>query len=191
MIDIKAEIRKDMINQRNSILPFDVELKSTVIENKILSSQEFKNAVWLFTYVNMGSEVITKNIINKAFESGKRVAVPVAKKGQDMFFTEINCLNQLKKTKYGVYEPDADIDNYVVPDENTFFIVPGVAFDIKLNRCGYGAGFYDRYFEKYEVRKKIAVTYDFQVLNYVPTDENDKKVDTIITEKRTLGDDLI
>jgi 5-formyltetrahydrofolate cyclo-ligase len=67
-------------------------------------------------------------------------------------------------------------------------IVPGVVFDIYRNRIGMGGGFYDRFLKNIsEETKKIALAFEFQVLNEkLPVDENDVKVDVIITEGRII-----
>jgi len=66
-------------------------------------------------------------------------------------------------------------------------IVPGVAFDLNLNRIGYGKGYYDRFLSKVSKNvPKIALAYDFQVLESISEGENDIKMDMIITEKRII-----
>ena len=61
-----------------------------------------------------------------------------------------------------------------------------VAFDNKLNRLGYGGGFYDRYIEKIMKIKrtiKIGLAFSFQKINKIPINKYDKKLDMIITER--------
>ena len=68
-------------------------------------------------------------------------------------------------------------------------LVPLVAFDNRLNRLGYGGGFYDRYIEKIEKIKKvikIGLAFSFQKISSVPINQFDKKLDFIITEKEIL-----
>ena len=65
-------------------------------------------------------------------------------------------------------------------------IVPGIAFDVHGNRLGFGAGYYDRYFETAGEITKIALAYDFQILNEIPREDNDISMDAIITEKRII-----
>ena len=68
-------------------------------------------------------------------------------------------------------------------------LVPLVAFDNRLNRLGYGGGFYDRYIEKIEKIKKvikIGLAFSFQKISSIPTNQFDKKLDFIITEKEIL-----
>ena len=83
--------------------------------------------------------------------------------------------------KYGIPEPETI--NRVYPD---ILFVPLVAFDKKLNRLGYGGGFYDRYIQKISKKKKVVkvgLAFSFQKLKAIPTNKHDKKLDIIITEK--------
>jgi 5-formyltetrahydrofolate cyclo-ligase len=64
-----------------------------------------------------------------------------------------------------------------------------VAFDKKLNRLGYGGGFYDRYIQKISKKKKVVkvgLAFSFQKLKNIPVNKHDKKLDIIITEKETI-----
>ena len=85
------------------------------------------------------------------------------------------------RNKYGIPEPEATQKIY--PD---ILFVPLVAFDKKLNRLGYGGGFYDRYIQKISKIKKVlkvGLAFSFQKLKIIPVNKHDKKLDIIITEK--------
>lgn len=104
---------------------------------------------------------------------------------------EITSLDNLIESSYGILEPSIE-ENFITPNELDLIVVPGVAFDKNRGRIGYGAGFYDRYFKKINEENikrivKLALAYDFQVLDKVPMDERDVPVDHIITESRFVG----
>lgn len=65
-------------------------------------------------------------------------------------------------------------------------IVPGLAFDKRGYRIGYGGGFYDKFLEKHNKIKRISLCYNFQIIENVPNEEFDKRVDTIITEDEII-----
>ena len=68
-------------------------------------------------------------------------------------------------------------------------LVPLVAYDNELNRLGYGGGFYDRYISSKEYNKKIikiGLGFSFQKIKKLPTNQYDKKLDYIITEKNFI-----
>ena len=99
-----------------------------------------------------------------------------------MNFYEWNKGNVLFLNKYGI--PVAISNKIVFPD---ILLVPMVAFDAKLNRLGYGGGFYDRFLSKLEKNKKIlkiGLALSCQKINKVPTNRFDKKMNYIITENK-------
>ena len=90
----------------------------------------------------------------------------------------------LKINKFGIPEPISQKVKF--PD---ILLVPMVAFDKKLNRLGYGGGFYDRYISKLKVKKKIlliGLAFSFQEVEKILTNRYDMKLDFILTEKNLL-----
>ena len=89
--------------------------------------------------------------------------------------------NPLKINKYGIPEPKSKIK--VIP---SILLIPMVAYDKRLNRLGYGGGYYDRYIEKINNRKKIitiGLAFSYQEINKVPIQIFDRKLSMIFTEK--------
>ena len=106
------------------------------------------------------------------------------KKNYQMNFCKWSSQDPLQINKFGIPEPFTS--KILYPD---LLLVPLVAFDNQLNRLGYGGGFYDRYIEKIEKIKKvikIGLAFSFQKISSVPTNQFDKKLDFIITEKEIL-----
>ena len=101
----------------------------------------------------------------------------------DFFKWSIN--NPLKINKYGIAEPVSF--KILLPD---LLFVPLVGYDQDLNRLGYGGGFYDRYIDKAEKKKKIVkvgLAFSYQKVKKIPVISHDKKLDFIITEKGILS----
>ena len=95
-------------------------------------------------------------------------------------------LTNLKEDKYGILEPTKDIEA-MNKNELDLVIMPGLAFDTNGGRLGYGGGYYDKYLQKIAGNlSKVALAYDFQIVQEVPKEEHDIKVDYIITEKREI-----
>ena len=85
----------------------------------------------------------------------------------------------LKINRYGIPEPESKI--LVYPD---VLLVPLVAFDKKLNRLGYGGGYYDRLIKKLNKRKKIlkiGLALSNQEIKKIPINKYDQKLDYIVT----------
>ena len=118
---------------------------------------------------------------------GKRIFIPRTNiEEKTMEAVEIQSLDNLVKDKYGILEPSEDIEA-VEKVELDLIILPGVVFDVNGGRIGYGGGYYDKYLQNLdESIPKVALCYDFQVINKVPMEEHDIKADCIITEKRII-----
>ena len=58
--------------------------------------------------------------------------------------------------------------------------MPGMAFDPQGHRIGYGGGFYDKFLAKETNHPTLALCYDFQMVEYLETEEYDIPVDTVI-----------
>ncbi len=182
----KQEMRKEFLQKRNALSKEEQVTKSKAILEKLLGCEEYKKAEWIFSYINIGSEVKTVSFIKRAWADGKKVAVPIAKKSRCMYFIEITSFKGTKRTKLGTIEPDVSIEKQVIPTPDTLFIVPGSMFDEERNRCGYGGGYYDTYINENKILNTIGICYDCQVSKKIPTEEFDKKLNKIITEKREI-----
>ena len=101
-----------------------------------------------------------------------------------MEFVRINSYDDLQDGYMGIKEPVSD--DYEIPQDG-LLVMPGLAFDVTLNRIGYGGGFYDRYLVKNGDRYyKTAICFDYQVLDDIPAEEFDIRPDMIITDKRII-----
>ena len=135
-------------------------------------------------YYPTNHEINDLEILNYFFKRGSTISLPKIKKKSQMEFYKWYKSDPLLINKYGIPEPD--ITNRVYPD---ILFVPLVAFDIKLNRLGYGGGFYDRYIQKISRIKKVVkvgLAFSFQKLKTIPVSKHDKKLDIIITEKEII-----
>ena len=165
--------------------------KDSVIRDKFLESDYYKNSNKIFIYISYSSEIDTINIINRALNDGKDIFVPrTIFETKEMDAVKINSLKNMKKDRYGILEPEEGRP-CIDPNELDLIVVPGVAFDNNGGRMGYGAGYYDRYFKKISTEKrnhvkKIALAYDFQIVDNVPMNNQDVNIDYIITEENII-----
>lgn len=180
----KDEIRKLVMKKRSSLGKADALEKSLAIHESLLSLPEFQKAHAVMFYVSVGNEVRTDALMECAFKEGKKVIVPFSdRRNKTIIPSEISSLGELEMGSFGIPEPRepkpfnaAGID---------LAIVPGIAFDIRGNRIGYGHGYYDN-FLKTAGAKKVALAYEFQIVDEIPNNSSDIKMDKIITEKRVI-----
>lgn len=187
----KKKIRKDILDIRNNMGADEKKEKDNIIRTNFLESSYYKESKNIFIYISYNSEIDTIHIINKALCDRKNIFVPrTIFETKWMDAVQITSLDNMKKDRYGIPEPDDTAEN-IDPDKLDMIVVPGVAFDRNGGRIGYGAGYYDRYFKKISDNrrndvKKIVLAYEFQVIDKVPMDEQDVRIDCIITENRVI-----
>ena len=128
-------------------------------------------------YKSMKDEVDTSFLINKLLKE-KIVLLPKVIDDK-MDFIIIDKNTKYIKSKLGILEPIGEI--YGGPID--LIIVPGVSFDKKLNRLGFGKGYYDKYLNNKNIYK-IGLSFSEQIKEIIPCDKHDIKMDMIITENK-------
>jgi 5-formyltetrahydrofolate cyclo-ligase len=178
----KADIRRTVLLERGKLTKKELRLKSEAVCNRLKQSDEYKNSTILYIYMDFKNEVITRSIIEDAHKTGKKVAIPKII-GDEMYFYYIKSVSNLQKGYFGILEPETTMP---AMDQDGIMIVPGVAFDEKGYRIGYGKGYYDRFLQKHKRFKKIAFAFELQIVEEIPYDGYDVPMDLIITEERVI-----
>lgn len=179
MKDLKEE--KDKVRAKIAKLKHEYSSVLSEKSEEVLSVLEivgvFQEAQHILIYNAMEGEVATIDFIQR-WQNEKNFYLPVTYKN-DIVFRKYTSETQLVKSKFGVLEPmGQDISDYHFVD---LIIVPGVAFDRKMNRVGYGKGYYDKFLSKIKA-PKVGICFDFQLLDSVPFDSHDVKMNYLISE---------
>tara|TARA_B100002052_G_scaffold206598_1_gene188782 strand:+ start:824 stop:1360 length:537 start_codon:yes stop_codon:yes gene_type:complete len=175
----KYQIRKKILKLRKSK---NLENHHINIENLIKVIKYQKNIKIVGGYFPYNKEIDDLKILQKLEKKKYLITLPKIKKNNQMDFFEWSFTQPLIINKYGIPEPISNNIRY--PD---LLLVPLVAYDKKLNRIGYGGGYYDRYLEKISKRKKIitiGLAYSFQKVINIPINNYDITLDYIITDKK-------
>ncbi len=173
----KDALRKAMLDARNSFSSKLLTILSDIIQYRLLTLDKFREAEVIGAYYSIGSEVNTSKILEFALEY-KVLALPMV--DEEIKFVRVNNLKELVKGRYDIMEPRGEI---IEPD---LILVPAIAFDEQGYRIGYGKGYYDKYLSKHDCYS-IGLAYDFQVLESIPHDSHDIRVNMIITDKRVIS----
>jgi len=187
----KNSIRDSVAAKRSSLSDAEAEQKSLQISNNLQALDIFKLSRRIALYFPIQKEVRTQYIFDQAVNCEKEVYFPRVN-GSSLDFYRVNNLEQLRPGKLGVFEPDTNLPKVNIQHIN-LYILPGLAFDRSGNRLGFGKGYYDRALDNVPQSKKVGLAYEFQLLDSVPVDEYDRKVEMIITEqgivfsRRNLG----
>lgn len=181
----KDILRKEILVKRDLLSPEAVKQKSRAIFEKLIERDEYINSDNILVYASMKSEVITDEIILDALSLGKKVFCPKVtdtRRGQ-MKFVRIYDTAELEAGYYGIREPLISEDSEIYECcEKTLVIVPGVAFDKNGNRIGYKGGFYDRFLSDNPGVFTIALAYNFQIMDEIPSEIHDIPVKDVICE---------
>lgn len=148
-IDIrKRELRHHFIDVRRELGVEARAAAGAAIASRVTSLAEYADARVVLTYLSIGDEVQTRGIIRDAWSRGKVVALPrCVPHSRRMRWYRVESLDGLERSKFGVLEPVADAAAELDPNATpqALAIVPGLTFDARGYRLGYGGGFYDTF----------------------------------------------
>ncbi len=179
-----------MIRKRDKLDSHAIAGKSRKIAEKLIELEEFAGSRNILFFMSLPREVQTGEMIRKSFELGKKVYVPVMDVARKALkISEIPSLDiEFEKKQFGILEPGSSHLRIASPSVIDFVLVPGLAFDVRGGRIGYGAGYYDTFLKEVEPHAaRVGVAFDFQVLESVPQSESDVPVQKILTEKVTIN----
>ena len=175
--EIKKELRTFIRALKSQ---YDLASLSAVICNKVLALASWQEAGTVLLYYPLPDEVDVRPLIKAAFESGKRVLLPVVK-DEDLELRLYEGETSLKKGAFGIMEPTGEMfaeENY---SEIQLALIPGMAFDRAGHRLGRGKGYYDRLLPKLKEAKLTGICFPFQLLDDVPAEPHDIPVQVVIT----------
>ncbi len=158
----KRELRKEKLGIRRAIPTIEIDRMSSIIVEKL---KDF-----------IGEEMIglfhpIKNEVNLLELLEKNVAFPRIIDEMDFY----KYTGEFVPGKFNIPEPTGDIT------EVKTIIVPGSVFDYNGYRIGYGGGYYDKYLKKNHL--KIGVCFEFQLVDKLPIEKHDVRLDILVTEK--------
>lgn len=190
MMTMKQQIREGIKKKRDLMSLQEVEGKSSAIAKKLMATAEYQKATAVLFYAAKGNEASTEMLIRKALGEGKLVLLPITNTAaKELEVSEIKDYDlDLKSGAFGIMEPKRK----VAVDEKVIdaVIVPGVAFDREGHRLGYGHGYYDKLLHKLGRKntdiRKIGLAYDFQIIEKLPKEEHDQKMNMIVTESGVI-----
>lgn len=180
---MKKGLRKEIKEKRFAM---DLEQKKEadlIIEKNFLDLSAFVDCKSIFIYVSMEDEVNTLDIISKSLELGKKVYVPkVHNETKTMRALRIESLSDLNESgAFGILEPSWEKEE--LKGAVDIILTPGLAFDKKGGRLGYGGGFYDKFFKIHKESNRVVLSYEYQIVDEIPMEDYDERVNLIITEK--------
>ncbi|GEN31096.1 5-formyltetrahydrofolate cyclo-ligase [Cerasibacillus quisquiliarum] len=183
----KVDLRDKMIEKLKQ-LSFS---KKKEIE-RLLYTHLFALELWqtsniIAVTISQSIEWDTTPIITQAWKEGKTVVIPKCiPKTKEMIFYTYKEGDQLQQTYFQLWEPIPEKAALVTHDQIDLIIVPGIVFDKKGYRIGFGGGYYDRYLVNYK-NATVALIHTKQLLKQIPAEYYDIPVKQLITEKGIIN----
>ncbi|MYF90868.1 MAG: 5-formyltetrahydrofolate cyclo-ligase [Gemmatimonadetes bacterium] len=180
----KERLRKRVLTVRMGLDRSQAEVSGQAILEQVLGLEAYRRAKLVHTYVSSKeNEVDTRALICTCLKHGKRVAVPVVMPGtKTLAHALIDGLDQLVVGPWGLAQPDPAVATWLPADVRIdLVVVPGIAFDRRGHRIGWGGGYYDRFLAQVQA-VKIGLCYDELVLDCIPGEPHDVPVDLVIAE---------
>ena len=175
----KISARKKLIKIRKKKYSNNLTLNSAKLF-KFLKKKKL-NSYIIGGYYPFNYELDILNILEIFEKKDYTISLPKIAKNNKMDFFQWSIKEPLKINKFGI--PETISKKKIYPN---ILLIPLVGFDNKLNRLGYGGGYYDRYLSKIKNIKKtvkIGVGFSFQKIKKIPVNNHDIKLDCVITEK--------
>ena len=180
----KKQLRKDLLARRSALPAEERRQNDQAIFRRLAAMPEWQAAETILLFLDFRGEVSSDPLIRRGLAEGKRICAPKTIVDERRLIPlRILDADDLIIGAYGIREP-RDADELRVPvDEIDAVILPGVGFDRQGGRLGYGGGYYDRFLPQLRPDvPKIAVAYELQVLQEVPLEPHDTRLNALVTE---------
>ena len=190
----KRALRRTIAERRKQYPQEVLADLSAQITERILALEAYQKARTVFLYMELPGEVQMRALIEQCLRDRKKAAVPKVFRGSGrmhspdgeastpgMRLYEIRVFDHLVRGAMNILAPDPAVCACLDEEEDALMIMPGVAFDTKRHRIGYGGGFYDRYLQEHKKHPTAAAAFDFQLFDEVPYESTDICPDCLVT----------
>jgi 5-formyltetrahydrofolate cyclo-ligase len=187
----KAALRRAVLRRRDALPVGERALLGARIVAAILDLPTYQNADAVLAYASFGTELQTDELLRRVLDDGKALVLPRVERGGLGLYEVRDLAMDLAPGTWGIREPRPDRCPPADLGGMGFALIPGVAFDRRARRLGYGGGFYDRLLAGGlpEGTPFVSGAFEVQIVDEVPTDPHDAPVDLVVTERRTYARD--
>ncbi len=187
--NLKNQIRRTAHDRRNA--QSDKDELSRRIVGAFMALPEYAEADTVMFYIDVRSEVRTRNDLQDALASSKTIVVPWCNADGELELFRLSSMDELEIGMYRILEPRQELrslpEKQVHVEQLDLIMVPGVAFDARGARMGHGKGYYDKLLEHARADTPlVALAFECQLFDEIPVAEHDVFMDRIITEDRVI-----
>ena len=186
---IKKSLVSDVLEKMSMLTQEEREAKQKAVESNLLSFANFLEAEFVLLYIQRSTELPTERIIRTSLDVRKGIVLPAYSESRhSITLLRINNYDaDIIRTESDILEPDPNVCKKIPLDMIDVAMIPGLAFDEKGGRVGFGDGFYNRLISKLpETTRKVAVAFEEQLVEHIPMESRKYNLDIIITDKRTI-----
>lgn len=145
---IKSELRKVFLERRRSLTRAEVDLLSYQISDRVFAIVDLQNIRTLHCFISIRemNEIDTSLIFARLwaeFPAVRTVVPRVDPQTKQLEHLEYNASTPMEKNKWGIAEPVGD--ELISSSEIDVVLIPGLCFDERGHRVGYGKGYYDKF----------------------------------------------
>ena len=188
MANSKSALRRALTRKLKALTPSERATSSRLALDRLLIEPKFNGAKTVMAYASFGLEFPTDELLAAVLKGGKRLGLPRINPSDSSMTVHsvVDLKSDLESNRLGFREPHAGLP--VIPlDEIDVIVAPGLGYDEDRNRLGRGAGYYDRFLARREIRAFVcALAFECQIVDDILSTENDIPVHCIVTEKRTI-----
>lgn len=194
LADRKAALRERIRSMRRRQPPGLARARSLEAQQRLLAAECWRAARSVALYAALKGEMSTDRLLEAAWQSGRTVYLPRVhpqERGR-MDFVACAGFEQLRPGPFGLREPEESLPGFGAEEAGKGFrpdllILPGLAFDRRGGRLGFGGGYYDRFLDNADlICPRVGLCFAFQVLRELPLEQWDQRVQFLCTEERFL-----
>ncbi len=181
---LKSIFRQNLKSQREKVPTEEAQAAAESLWNQLKEQTFFHNAKRVAAFCSFKAEISTMKVLEGILASGKELYLPRVEKGQTLIqFYPVTDLKKLAPGQYEILEPPA-VGVALAPSKIDLILVPGLGFDNRGHRLGYGQGHYDRFLKVIDPHCfTLGISYAFQLIDKVPNADHDSPVNAVLTEK--------
>ena len=174
----KSTLRKEIRNRKRQFTSQQLNELSFAAIQRLLVHPRLKVAKTIMLYYSLPDEVCTHTLVDSLLLSKKNVLLPRVTGEGTMELRRYTGPSDLAIGAYDIMEPTGEpFTDYATID---LAVVPGMAFSPIGDRMGRGKGYYDRFLPLIPQAYKIGICFPFQMVDSLPTDEHDIRMDEVI-----------
>ena len=178
----KKILRRKFLALRRSLPRNERDRISHALTKKFLASEFYRTSEVVMAYASTPDEIQLDEIFSACFADKKILAIPLIVCKGEMSAVEVPNFDALEVGAFNIMTVKRERQKIIAPAQIDCVIVPGAAFDSSGGRLGLGGGYYDRFLPQAVNAKKIALAFDFQLVDALPLETHDFKLDALLTQ---------